>query len=63
MSACDACKELDSSEQFVDVLQYILAIGNFLNSKNKKGGAYGFKLSSLAKVGDRKGKGHRVQRS
>jgi len=31
-------------------LEYILALGNYLNNKNKKGGAYGIRLSSLDKL-------------
>lgn len=31
-------------------MEYILAMGNYINSGTKKGGAYGFKLSSLTKV-------------
>ena len=38
------------SESFVNILQYVLAIGNYLNNGTMKGGAYGFKLSSLEKV-------------
>jgi len=32
---------------FVEVLQYILAIGNYLNAGSKQGGAYGFRLTVL----------------
>ena len=45
-----ACRELDASKEFVDVLQYILSIGNYLNAGTKHGGAYGFKLVTLPKV-------------
>ena len=49
--ACNACKQLSTNKSLIEVLEYVLAIGNYLNSGTKKGGAYGFKLSSLAKVG------------
>ncbi len=34
----------------MDVLQYVLAIGNYLNAGARQGGAYGFKLATLPKV-------------
>ena len=48
--AWQACRELDTCEAFVEVLQYVLAVGNYLNAGSKHGGAYGFKLSVLPKV-------------
>jgi len=50
--AWQACHELDTCEAFVEVLQYILAIGNYLNAGSKQGGAYGFRLTVLPKVGE-----------
>ena len=35
---------------FVDVLQYVLAMGNYLNAGTEQGSAYGFNLSALSKV-------------
>ena len=34
----------------MEVLQYVLAIGNYLNAGTTKGNAYGFKLGYLPKV-------------
>ncbi|XP_027737020.1 disheveled-associated activator of morphogenesis 2-like [Empidonax traillii] len=45
-----ASKQLQSSQKFVAVLEYILAIGNHLNEKAGKEVAKGFRLSSLAKL-------------
>ena len=50
--AWQACRELDTCVTFVEVLQYVLAIGNYLNADSRQGGAYGFKLSVLPKVGE-----------
>ena len=50
MVAWKACQDLDACEGFVKVLQYILAIGNYLNAGSRQGGAYGFKINTLAKV-------------
>ncbi|KAM6248862.1 disheveled-associated activator of morphogenesis 2-like [Porphyrio hochstetteri] len=45
-----ATKQLQSSQKFVAVLEYILAIGNHLNEKSGKEKAKGFRLSSLTKL-------------
>ncbi|XP_008936063.1 PREDICTED: formin-like protein 17, partial [Merops nubicus] len=45
-----ASKQLQSSQKFVAVLEYILAIGNHLNEKAGKEKAKGFRLSSLTKL-------------
>ena len=45
------CMQLLSSRSFVSVLEYLLAIGNYLNENAGKGKAKGFRLSSLTKVG------------
>ncbi|XP_064530239.1 delphilin-like [Pseudopipra pipra] len=45
-----ASKQLQSSQKFVAVLEYILAIGNHLNEKAGKEVARGFRLSSLTKL-------------
>ncbi|KAM6340277.1 uncharacterized protein FN964_011673 [Alca torda] len=45
-----ASKQLQSSQKFVAVLEYILAIGNHLNEKAGKDKAKGFRLSSLTKL-------------
>lgn len=49
--AWKATRELKYCEGFLKVLQCVLAIGNYLNAGTKQGGAYGFKLSTLPKVG------------
>ncbi|XP_068006074.1 formin-H-like isoform X2 [Melanerpes formicivorus] len=51
-----ASKQLQSSQKFVAVLEYILAIGNHLNEKAGKEKAKGFRLSSLTKLPLLKGK-------
>ncbi len=48
--AWQACSELINSTAFVDLLPYVLAIGNYLNAGARQGGAYGFKLATLPKV-------------
>ena len=48
--AWKASRELKEYKGFVEVLQFILAMGNFLNAGSRQGGAYGFKLSTLPKV-------------
>ncbi|XP_067856711.1 uncharacterized protein [Heptranchias perlo] len=45
-----ACSQLQGSKLFVSVLEYLLAIGNFLNKNAGKEKAKGFCLSSLTKV-------------
>uniref|UniRef100_A0A8B9U4D6 Uncharacterized protein n=1 Tax=Anas zonorhyncha TaxID=75864 RepID=A0A8B9U4D6_9AVES len=51
-----ASKQLQSSQKFVAVLEYILAIGNHLNEKAGKEKAKGFRLSSLTKLSLLRGK-------
>ena len=48
--ASQACAELYESSDFSQVLAYVLSIGNYLNFGTKRGGAYGFQLSTLVKV-------------
>jgi hypothetical protein len=47
-----ALKSLKGNDRFLKVLEYILAIGNYLNGGTNRGGAYGFRLGSLAKLGE-----------
>ena len=49
--ASNACKELYECKDFAEVLGFVLSIGNYLNAGTKRGGAYGFQLSTLIKVG------------
>uniref|UniRef100_A0A8B9S2F6 Uncharacterized protein n=1 Tax=Apteryx owenii TaxID=8824 RepID=A0A8B9S2F6_APTOW len=51
-----ASKQLQSSQKFIAVLEYILAIGNLLNEKAGKEKARGFRLSSLMKLSLLRGK-------
>lgn len=44
------CTQLNNCRSFVSVLEYLLAIGNYLNINARKEKAKGFRLSSLAKV-------------
>lgn len=44
------CAQLDECRSFASVLQYLLAIGNYLNENAGKEKATGFRLSSLTKV-------------
>ncbi|KAF5902073.1 formin-like protein 13, partial [Clarias magur] len=43
------CRQLWGCESFVFVLEYLLAIGNYLNQHAGKEKAKGFRLSSLTK--------------
>ena len=44
--------ETRSSKRFVRALEILLAIGNYLNGSTFRGGAYGFKLEALLKLGE-----------
>ncbi|KAI8801981.1 formin homology 2 domain-containing protein [Cladochytrium replicatum] len=50
----DAANQVKSSAALRQSLQLILAIGNFLNADNFRGGAYGFTIDTLAKLADTK---------
>ena len=45
-----ACSELYNSKNFQLMLEYVLSVGNILNTGSTRGGAYGFRLHSLPKV-------------
>jgi hypothetical protein len=47
-------KQVKESKRLAKVLEIILHIGNFLNAGTPNGGAYGFKLATLTKLGDTK---------
>ena len=49
-----AIEEVKNSPSLIECLSVILKIGNFMNGGSPKGGAYGFKISSLAKLKDTK---------
>ena len=42
------------------MLEYILALGNYLNGQTARGGAYGYKLDSLLKLSDIKMKDNKT---
>ncbi|XP_071758734.2 uncharacterized protein LOC139914344 [Centroberyx gerrardi] len=44
------CMQLFNSGSFVSVLEYLLAVGNYLNENARKEKAKGFRLSSLTKL-------------
>ncbi|XP_056130766.1 formin-H [Lampris incognitus] len=50
------CVQLYSSGSLVSVLEYLLAVGNYLNENAGKGKAKGFRLSSLTKLAQLRGK-------
>ena len=54
--AWKSTEELKKSEHFVEVLKFILVIGNFLNFGTRQGAAYGYKLAVLPKVCSQEGK-------
>ncbi|XP_069092435.1 disheveled-associated activator of morphogenesis 2 isoform X1 [Pleurodeles waltl] len=48
-----ACRELTRSKRLKQLLEIVLAFGNYMN-KGQRGNAYGFKVSSLNKIADTK---------
>lgn len=48
-----ACKEVLQSRNLKQLLEVVLAFGNYMN-KGQRGNAYGFKVSSLNKIADTK---------
>lgn len=48
-----ASRELTLSQRLKQMLEVVLAIGNFMN-KGQRGGAYGFRVASLNKIADTK---------
>lgn len=44
------CIQLKGCRSFASVLEYLLAVGNYLNENAGKAKARGLRLSSLAKV-------------
>lgn len=47
-----ACEEVKSCSSLVQVLELLLAVGNYLNGGNARGQAFGFKLEILTKLRD-----------
>ncbi|XP_061591180.1 uncharacterized protein LOC133456670 [Cololabis saira] len=54
------CTQLYQCRSFVSVLEYLLAIGNYLNENAGKEKAKGFRLSSLTKLSQLRGKDRNV---
>ncbi|XP_061665725.1 uncharacterized protein LOC133495285 [Syngnathoides biaculeatus] len=50
------CTQLQTCKSFVSVLEYLLAVGNYLNKNAGKEKAKGFRLSSLAKLSQLRGR-------
>ncbi|XP_034550783.1 formin-like protein 13 [Notolabrus celidotus] len=50
------CTQLNNCRSFVSVLEYLLAIGNYLNDNARKEKAKGFRLSSLTKLPQLRGR-------
>ncbi|XP_012564642.1 formin-F-like [Hydra vulgaris] len=48
----NACLCLLENNQFTQLLEYILVLGNYMNGGTPRGAAYGFKLSVLTKLVD-----------
>jgi len=48
----DAIRIVDSNKNFHRLFEIVLAMGNYLNGSTKLGQTHGFKLQSLAKIGD-----------
>lgn len=49
-SVLQTCTEIIHSKKFQTVMEYVLAIGNYLNGGTSRGGIHGFQISSLPKV-------------
>jgi hypothetical protein len=45
-------KDIKSNQNLPKVLEYILAVGNYINGSTARGGAFGFKLNSLLRMLD-----------
>ncbi|XP_034761772.2 uncharacterized protein LOC117412189 isoform X1 [Acipenser ruthenus] len=54
------CTQLRNSKSFVSVLKYLLVVGNYLNENAGKEKAKGFRLSSLTKLTQMRGKERKV---
>ena len=48
----DSVKETRTSKKLPRILELVLAVGNYLNGGTFRGGAYGFKLETLVKLGE-----------
>lgn len=43
-------KELPKNKEIPKILEYCLALGNYLNGTTPRGGAWGFKFENIDKV-------------
>lgn len=50
----DALAEIRNSDALKEVFKLVLALGNYVNGNTRKGGAYGFKLSSFTQMSNMK---------
>lgn len=51
-SVIKACNAVNNCKNLIGVMEIILALGNYMNGSTAKGGAFGFKLDILEKLGD-----------
>ena len=51
----EAIKEVKTSKKFRKWLEYVLAMGNYINGQGKRGGVWGFKLDTLEKIDRHRG--------
>ncbi|KAH3763660.1 actin binding protein [Pelomyxa schiedti] len=49
-----ACQQLVTSKKLITVMEFVLAIGNFVNANSFRGGLYGFKMDSLLQLSQTK---------
>ncbi len=54
MKVVSAIKDCSRSARFTKFIKIVLALGNFMNGRTARGGAYGFKLSTITKLSDTK---------
>lgn len=47
-----ACKQVQESQKLKQIIELILAVGNYINGGTRRGEAYGIRLNSLAKLND-----------
>ncbi|EIM20637.1 hypothetical protein WALSEDRAFT_60895 [Wallemia mellicola CBS 633.66] len=50
----EASENLMAAPKFIEMLKLVLLIGNYMNAQGVKGGAFGFKITSLNKMVDTK---------
>lgn len=59
VSVTAACEEVRKSENFSNLLEITLLVGNFMNAGSRNAGAFGFNISFLCKVSQRVRGGNR----